>query len=57
MELPNPNRINVDDRAEVLLWADLLSISAERLIEIAGKVGPMSAAVRFYASKMEREKK
>ena len=57
MDLPNPNRIDVDNRAEVLLWADMLAISAERLMEIATKVGPMSAAVRFYASKLEPERR
>jgi len=57
MDLPNPNRINLDNRAEVLLWADMLAISAERLVEIAGKVGPMSAAVRFYAARLDKERK
>ena len=57
MDLPNPNRIDLDDRAQVLLWADLLAIPAERLVEIARKVGPMSAAIRFYASKLGDDRK
>ncbi len=56
MDLPNPNRIDLDDRAQVMLWADMLAISADRLVEIAGKVGPMSAAIRFYATKFGDER-
>jgi diguanylate cyclase (GGDEF)-like protein/PAS domain S-box-containing protein len=50
----NPNRLNLADDAEVLLWADDLSISVEQLREIAAKVGPMRAAIRFYASTIRR---
>ena len=47
-DLVNPNRLDQADRAEVLLWADDLSISVARLLEIVAKVGPMRAAIRFY---------
>jgi hypothetical protein len=57
MDLPNPNRIDLDDHAQVMLWADMLAISDDRLVEIARKVGPMSAAVRFYASKLGDDRK
>jgi Protein of unknown function (DUF3606) len=45
------NRINLDDQAEVLLWADHLSITVERLREIVARVGPMAPSVAFYAKK------
>ena len=45
------NRIDLDNEADVLLWADTLSITKEQLREIVAKVGPMPAAVRFYASR------
>jgi EAL domain-containing protein (putative c-di-GMP-specific phosphodiesterase class I) len=47
-DLGNPNRLDLDNTADVLLWADDLSISVERLHEIVDKVGPMRAAIRFY---------
>lgn len=57
MELPNPNRIDLDDEAAVLLWSDMLSITSDQLVEIVRKVGPMTAAVRFYAAKLATERK
>ncbi len=56
MELPNPNRIDLEDPAAVMLWADMLSITPDRLVEIVRKVGPMSASVRFYATKLGTER-
>lgn len=53
-DLPNPNRLAIDEPAEVLLWADDLSISAERLREIVEKVGPMRAAIRGYVNAQRR---
>ena len=51
------NRINLEDQAEALLWADHLSISVERLREIIARVGPMATAVAFYAKKAGQEKR
>jgi hypothetical protein len=53
MQLPSPNRIDLDDPANVMLWADMMSISVERLREIVARVGPMVPAVKFYAAKSE----
>jgi Protein of unknown function (DUF3606) len=51
------NRINLEDQAELLLWADHLSITIERLREIVARVGPMAASVAFYAKKSGQERK
>jgi Protein of unknown function (DUF3606) len=53
MQLPSPNRIDLDDPANVMLWADMMSISVERLREIVARVGPMAPAVKFYVAKSE----
>ncbi len=57
MDLPNPNRIDLDNPADVMLWSDMLSITTEQLIEIVQKIGPMSAAVRFYATRLGAERR
>jgi diguanylate cyclase (GGDEF)-like protein/PAS domain S-box-containing protein len=57
VEVTNPNRLDVNNPADVLLWADDLSVSVDRLREVVAKVGPMRAAVRFYLkadTKVER---
>jgi Protein of unknown function (DUF3606) len=51
------NRINLDDPAELLLWADHLEITVERLREIVARVGPMAPSVAFYAKKSGQERK
>ncbi len=48
--LGNPNRLDVSNLADVMLWADDLSIPVERLLEVVKKVGPMRAAIRFYVN-------
>ena len=53
-DLPNPNRLAVREMADVLLWADDLSISVDRLLEIVEKVGPMRAAIRGYVNAQRR---
>ncbi len=54
VDVATPNRLNLADPAEVLLWADDLGISVEDLCAIVAKVGPMRAAIRFYASTSSR---
>ena len=49
-----PNRLDVDNFAEVMLCADDLSISAEELRRIVTKVGPMRAAIRYYVQSTQR---
>jgi hypothetical protein len=51
------NRINLEDHADVMLWADNLSISVEQLREIVAKVGPMIPSVSFYAKKTANNRK
>ena len=46
----NPNCLDINNTADVMLWADDLGISIERLHEIVDKVGPMRAAIKFYAN-------
>ncbi len=48
VHVANPNRLDLCNHADVLLWADDLSISVKRLREVVAKVGPMRAAVRSY---------
>jgi hypothetical protein len=53
----SPNRINLEDQADVMLWADNLAISVEQLHEVVAKVGPMVPSVRFYVKKSTQERK
>ena len=55
VEVRNPNRLDLGNDADILLWADDLAISVERLRDIVAKVGPMRAAVRFYVAATERK--
>ena len=43
------NRLDLGDRAAVMLCADELAISPDQLKDIVAKVGPMRAAIRCYA--------
>ncbi len=51
------NRINLQDPADVLLWADTLSIPVEQLHDIVARVGPMAPAVRYYAMKVAQQQR
>ena len=53
-DLPNPNCLELGNHAEMLLWADDLSISTDRLQEIVKKVGPMRAAIHGFVMAQRR---
>lgn len=57
MHLPSLNQLDPADTAEVALFADVLSISSEHLLEIVAKVGPMRPAIRFYAMRSVNERR
>ena len=47
-DAPRSSALDLEDPAEMMLWADALSISMDRLRDIVSKVGPMRAAIRCY---------
>ena len=49
--LINPNRINIEEEAELNWWSEILNVSKEQIKEAVDSVGAFPGAVKYYLKK------